>query len=144
MASVPLSTLIRRTLIRRCPVCGQGAILRSHFQMNRTCPVCQVTFWKDPGEALGAMYLDYAVAVGLFLVSWAVLDWSTKLSVFMQVVILGAISGCGVLLCYPLTRSAWTMLVYLAGGIEPSPMRLLDGGAKAPRASIERKLRLVR
>ena len=123
--------LIRRALNCQCPVCGRGAIFRSHFKMNRECPRCHVVFWKDPGESLGAMYLDYAVASFAFLASWLFLAFATSVSDTAQVFILCTIAAASVLLCYPLTRSAWTVLVYLSGGIERPQLRAIPGRKKA-------------
>jgi uncharacterized protein (DUF983 family) len=124
----PASVLIKRALNCQCPVCGRGAVFRTHFKMNRECPRCHVVFWKDPGESLGAMYLDYAVASGAFLVCWAVLAFLTHISDNIQIFILCAVAAAAVLLCYPLTRSAWTVLVYLSGGIERPHLRAIRGG----------------
>ena len=99
--------------------------------MNRECPRCHVIFWKDPGETLGAMYLDFAVAAGSFLICWAILALTTHLSDAVEMFILSAVSCGSVLLCYPLTRSAWTVLVYLSGGIERPRLRTIQGGKKA-------------
>lgn len=99
-----------------------------HFKINKTCPVCNVTFWRDPGEVLGAMYFDWAVAMGTFLVLWAALAWLTNLSELAQFFILSAASGVAVIICYPWSRSMWTVLVYLSGGIERPPLRVLPGG----------------
>ena len=128
MASESASTLIRRALKQRCPLCGSGKIFKSHFRMNKTCPVCQVTFWKDPGESLGAMYLDYAVAVGLFIAIWLILSLATNLSEFWQFVLLATVTSISIPLFYPMTRSFWTLLVYISGGIERPPMRVVRGG----------------
>jgi uncharacterized protein (DUF983 family) len=125
------AALIKCALNCRCPVCGHGAIFRSHFKMNRECPRCHVVFWKDPGESLGAMYLDYAVASASFLVCWIVLAFATNIPDRVSVFILCAIGAGSVLLCYPLTRSAWTVLVYLSGGIERPQLRAIPGGKKA-------------
>lgn len=128
MALPATSTLIYRALARRCPVCGRGAIFRSHFSMNRNCPACGVVFWKDPGESLGAMYLDYAVATAVFLIGWLPLALLTNLSDTLQIAILGALAVLSVLVFYPFTRSAWTVLVYISGGIERPRMRAIRGG----------------
>ena len=106
MAQESASVLVRRILARTCPVCGTGAIFRSHFHMNRTCPACGVVFWSDPGESLGAMYLDYAVATAVFVISWAVLAWTTDMSDVVQWTIISILAIAGVLMCYPYTRSA--------------------------------------
>ncbi|HEY6419001.1 MAG TPA: DUF983 domain-containing protein [Candidatus Binataceae bacterium] len=121
-------TLIARAIARKCPVCGRGAIFRSHFRMNRSCSNCHVVFWKDPGESLGAMYLDYAVATGAFLVCWAILSFGTNLSDLAQMVILCTIAVAAVFVFFPFTRSAWTVLIYLSGGIERPRMRAIRGG----------------
>ncbi|MGB8412753.1 MAG: hypothetical protein WCE23_08000 [Candidatus Binatus sp.] len=131
MANDSPSVLIECVLNCRCPVCRNGAIFRSHFRMNRECPRCHVVFWKDPGETLGAMYLDFAVASGAFLIGWVILAFATRLSDAVQMFFLSAIAAGSVLLCHPLTRSAWTMLVYLSGGIERPRLRTIQGGKKA-------------
>jgi uncharacterized protein (DUF983 family) len=128
VAQESASLLIGRALRKRCPVCGTGAVFASHFHMNRACPSCRAIFWKDPGESLGAMYLDYAVAAAAFLVCWAILDWTTALSDLTQLVILSVIAVGSVLLCFPYTRSAWTVLVYISGGIERPQLRVIRGG----------------
>jgi uncharacterized protein (DUF983 family) len=121
-------TLLMRALRRRCPVCGQGAMFRSHFKINTTCSVCNVTFWRDPGEVLGAMYFDWVVAMGAFLSLWAALLWLTNLSELVQFFILSLAAATAVIICYPWSRCLWTVLVYLSGGIERPPLRVLPGG----------------
>ncbi len=121
-------TLIARAIRRKCPVCGCGSIFASHFRMNRNCPQCNVVFWADPGESLGAMYLDYAVATAVFLVAWAILAWTTALSDFAQWIIISILAVASVLVCYPITRSIWTVLVYISGGIERPRLRMVRGG----------------
>ena len=139
MDRVSGKTLLKRALRRRCPVCGRGRMFRSHFKINPTCPLCHVTFWHDPGEVLGAMYLDWAVAMGTFLPLWAALCWLTNLSDISQLIILSIASATAVIICYPWSRSLWTVLVYLSGGIEPPPLRVIPGGqrpsAKAPQGT---------
>jgi uncharacterized protein (DUF983 family) len=122
------SMLIRRALARKCPVCGRGDIFATHFRMNRSCPSCGVIFWKDPGESLGAMYVDYAVATVAFLITWFILDFTTHLSDPIQVAIVGTVAVASILIFYPISRSIWTVLVYLSGGIEKPKMRAIRGG----------------
>jgi len=122
------SRLIARALRRRCPVCGRGAMFRSHFRMNRNCPSCHVLFWKDPGESLGAMYLDYAVAAASFLSAWMLISLTTAVSQLSLIITLSAVAVTGVLVLYPWSRCIWTVLVYISGGIERPPMRSIRGG----------------
>jgi uncharacterized protein (DUF983 family) len=119
-----------RALARRCPVCGRGAVFATHFRMNRACPACHVIFWRDPGEFIGAMYLDYAVAVAAFLVSWFVLARIAELSQVTLLVAVAASAVASVLAFYPWSRCLWTVLVYVSGGIERPPMRAIRGGKR--------------
>lgn len=96
--------------------------------MNRNCPACGVVFWKDPGEALGAMYVDYAIATAAFLIAWIPLAFLTQLNDTTQVVILAVIAAVSVMVFHPLSRSIWTVMVYVSGGIERPPMRAIRGG----------------
>ena len=96
--------------------------------MNRACPACNAVFWTDPGESLGAMYLDYAVATAVFLISWAILAWTTSIADPAQWIIIAILAVAGVLICYPYTRSAWTVLVYISGGMERPPLKVVRGG----------------
>jgi uncharacterized protein (DUF983 family) len=127
MGEKSAGTLIMRALRRKCPVCGRGAIFASHFRMNPTCPDCNVVFWADPGESLGAMYLDYAVATAVFITAWIVLAWTTTLSDLPQWAIMSALAVAAVLICFPYTRSVWTLLVYISGGIERPRFRIVRG-----------------
>jgi hypothetical protein len=99
--------------------------------MNRTCPNCRVVFWKDPGESLGAMYLDYAVAVGAFLLSWLALELTASIPEIEKFLVLSAVAAGSVLVFYPFTRSIWTVLVYVSGGIERPPIHVIRGRKRA-------------
>ncbi len=140
MDRVNNKTLLKRALRRRCPVCGMGAMFRSHFKINKTCPVCGVTFWRDPGEVLGAMYFDWAAAMVTFLVLWALFAWLTNVSELMQFVILSAAAAGAVVIAYPWSRSLWTVLVYLSGGIERPPLRVLPGGSHESPPSVAHRI----
>ena len=133
MAQETASTLIKRALLEKCPVCGEGAIFGSHFRMNPTCSACGVTFWADPGEGLGAMYLDYAVATAAFIVAWIILAWATSLSDVALWIIISIISVASVLILYPITRSFWTVLIYISGGIERPQLKVIRGGRTQAR-----------
>ena len=100
--------------------------------MNRECPNCHVVFWKDPGESLGAMYVDYAMAFGAFFVFWGIVSLY-DVPMVLQLVILCAVPVASLLLFYPLSRSLWTMLVFLSGGIEGPRLRVLTGRGRRPR-----------
>ena len=60
----------------RCPQCREGKLfqfgtynLGKFTKVNKERPNCQVRFEKEPRFFDGAMYISYALSVGLFLVS---------------------------------------------------------------------------
>jgi hypothetical protein len=48
-------------------------------KMNDRCPTCGLHFNREPGYFLGAMYISYALALGLFfacgLILWVLTRW---------------------------------------------------------------------
>lgn len=121
-----------RALRRKCPVCGIGDIFKSHFKMNPTCPRCGAVFFKNEGEWLGPAVLDYTVAIGGALVTWAV-------TVFIgcsEAVQLGAaavVAFGGLIGLAPWTRSFWALLLYICGEIESGDST--SAAAPPPRTS---------
>ena len=53
---------------KRCPRCGERDTFVSWFQPRNACPRCDLRFAKEEGGFLGAMSLNYLVAIGLWLV----------------------------------------------------------------------------
>jgi uncharacterized protein (DUF983 family) len=104
--------LVWRALARRCPACGRGKMFHSYFGMNSVCPSCRSVFWKNQGEWIGPMVLDYAVAVTGVLASWAALMFF-GFSETAQIVLPAAIAivlGVGVV---PWSRSFWTLFLFV-------------------------------
>ena len=61
-------------LAGKCPRCRQGKMfpypaydLKRFAKMNEDCPVCGLHFEREPGFFVGAMYVNYALAVALFV-----------------------------------------------------------------------------
>ena len=61
-------------LFFKCPACHEGDFFLSHpydltkaGDIYKSCSVCQTKFSKEPGFYYGAMYVSYAIAVGLSL-----------------------------------------------------------------------------
>ncbi|HEU5321249.1 MAG TPA: DUF983 domain-containing protein [Methylomirabilota bacterium] len=76
-----LSRGLRRALALRCPRCGRAPLFRSRFAMFAECAACGLTFERAQGYWVGAIYVNYAVTVGItmagFLLLWRVADLST-------------------------------------------------------------------
>jgi uncharacterized protein (DUF983 family) len=63
MAAAPPSWLTA-ILRQRCPRCRQGRVFRGPIAMNPSCPVCGLSFEREEGYFLGAMYISYGISVG--------------------------------------------------------------------------------
>jgi uncharacterized protein (DUF983 family) len=57
-----------RGLRKRCPRCGERDTFVSWFKPRRACPRCDLRFAKEEGGFLGAMTLNYVIAIGIWLV----------------------------------------------------------------------------
>lgn len=81
---------------QRCPRCRLGrmfhhSIFRGWPKMHLRCPVCDLLFNREPGYFLGAMYISYAVGLGIVAVLsvlvWAVTAWGLIKDVIAAVVL---------------------------------------------------------
>ena len=61
----------------KCPKCHEGQFFVSHPYNLKTigdiltnCPNCNEKYEKEPGFYFGAMFISYALTVGLFLTLW--------------------------------------------------------------------------
>ena len=112
--------LVWRALSRKCPSCGRGRMFRSYFGMNPACPACGAVFWKNEGEWIGPVVIDYAVAVTGVLASWAGLMFFS-FSEFAQITIPAIIA---VILCVgmlPWSRSFWTLFLFVTNEMTAAP-----------------------
>ncbi len=68
-------TMLQGILKQRCPRCREGKMFlhsplsyRKFDKMNETCPVCSLRFEVEPGFFWGAMYISYALSIGIMFV----------------------------------------------------------------------------
>jgi uncharacterized protein (DUF983 family) len=54
----------------RCPKCREGRIFGLQNRPNPRCPVCGLSFNREEGYFLGAMYFSYFLAVGFLVLSY--------------------------------------------------------------------------
>src|SRR5438045_6134383 len=64
----------------KCPRCRKGNVftyssgkLFRFAAMNSTCPHCNASLIPEPGFYFGAMFVSYAINVGIFVACWLVL-----------------------------------------------------------------------
>lgn len=107
----------------KCPQCREGNLfthgpynLKHFMKTHKHCAVCDVRFEREPRFFDGAMYISYALSVGLFLVS-AYIIYSFFNPDSENVYLIAIISE--VFLLYPLMfRYSRIFYLYIFGGLK--------------------------
>jgi uncharacterized protein (DUF983 family) len=112
---VSASRALLRGSRKRCPRCGERDTFVGWFQTRTACPRCDLPFAREAGGFLGAMTLNYAVAVSVWLVVFVAGIAMTVPEV--PVVPLLAVSA-GVLIgvplwFYPSSKMIWAAVEFL-------------------------------
>ncbi|PJF21412.1 MAG: hypothetical protein CUN56_11225 [Phototrophicales bacterium] len=102
---------------RRCPECERGGLFVNHFQMRATCAYCDARFFRDPGDAMGAVFINVVISelsalAGFFFVHQAIHPpMILQLLFWIPYVLLFS------LWFYPIARGMWVAILYLTGGV---------------------------
>ncbi len=113
--------VLLRGLRKRCPRCGDRNTFVGWFHLRKVCPRCDLRFQKEQGGFLGAMTLNYVVAIGLWLVVFAIGVATTVPDV--PVVPLMAVSAVVLvavpLWFYPRSKMLWAAVEFLVQRADP-------------------------
>jgi uncharacterized protein (DUF983 family) len=117
---------------KRCPRCGQRRIFDGFFTLKTRCPSCDLRFEREEGGFLGAMAINYAVAIGFWLV---VMGIGIALTVPVVPVAPLLAMSIGVLTAvpvwfYPRSKTLWAAIEFLVVRSEP--------GYRSPRLRDDR------
>lgn len=93
--------------------------VRRMFGMHQQCSHCEFTFEREPGYFYGAMYVSYAMVVGLFLVIGFVLY--KLLGISDLIVFLITIPSTTVLLMPLIFRYSRIIFLHVFGGVKYRP-----------------------
>lgn len=104
--------MLVRGFSRRCPDCGSGSLFDRYFSMVDRCPRCDVSFERDEGYWVGAMIVNTAFAILVFLaivvggiaISWPDVPWNTLLIASISSMIIVPIA------LYPTSKTVWVAL----------------------------------
>ncbi|MEQ8762752.1 MAG: DUF983 domain-containing protein [Planctomycetota bacterium] len=76
--------MIRRLwaiLTQRCPRCLKGRVFCGLFKTHDTCPTCGLSYQREPGYFLGAMYFSYGFGVAIVApITWYLIERDTDLT----------------------------------------------------------------
>ncbi len=116
-----LRETIRRALRLRCPNCGRGLLFRRWFAMRPECTICWLSYFREEGYYLGAMFLNFIFSALLIIFIYCVLlllrfSTLTDVSTTRQVL---AWIGFGTFLCLGLVRHSYSLWLGLDFWISP-------------------------
>jgi uncharacterized protein (DUF983 family) len=82
MAEHTTAQTLSDILHQRCPRCRSGTIFRYSIfrgfpKMYDRCPVCGLTYDREPGYFLGAMYVSYGIGVVTVAILAAIIWYAT-------------------------------------------------------------------
>jgi uncharacterized protein (DUF983 family) len=106
---------IVRGFRKQCPRCGAPDTFVSWFQTRTACPRCDLRFAKEEGGFLGAMTLNYLVAIGIWLIVLVVGIVLTVPDVaVVPLLVASAVVLIGVpLWFYPRSKMIWAAVEFL-------------------------------
>lgn len=98
-----------RAMLLRCPRCGAGGQFHHWVEMNDDCVNCGMHFERVEGYWLGSVALNLGATMGLFLVvfvglmviTWPDVPWTTVLIVVV------AITAITPIVFHPWSRTLW-------------------------------------
>ena len=110
-----------RGLRKRCPRCAARDCFSSWFNLKALCPRCGLRFEKEEGGFLGAMVLNYSLAIGLWV---AVMVVGLVLTVPDVPVVPLMVASLLVLVpvplwFYPRSKMAWATIEFLVARSDP-------------------------
>jgi uncharacterized protein (DUF983 family) len=116
-----LSTVLLRGARKRCPRCGERQIWQGWFTIRARCPFCDLRFEREEGGFLGAMALNYAVAVIAWVVVLVVGLILTVPDVPVAPLLAASILVIVVTLLwfYPRSKTIWAAIEFLVARSDP-------------------------
>ena len=113
-ATIPLMTVIRRGLARRCPNCGEGAVLTGYLTRVEACSSC--------GEDLSHLSADDGpawatlIVVGHVLAPFLIIfGRDERIPVWMAIAVLSVMMLAGVWWCLPRFKGLFIALIWRIG-----------------------------
>ncbi len=115
-----MPTLLRGAA-KRCPRCGERDTFLSWFRMRTACPRCEWRFEKEQGGYLGAMVVNYGVAIGLWLVALTVglVITVPEVPVLPLTIVSVIVLVLVPIAFYPRSKTIWAAVEYLVLRSEP-------------------------
>ncbi len=112
--------MLRRGLLRRCPVCGRRGLFR-HLRMVERCPRCGLRFERADGTWSGALGLNTMVVFSLLfvvLLGGTLATWP-DVAVVPIATAAAAVALLGPLLFFPTSKTLWLAIELCMHPLQP-------------------------
>ncbi|HET6969018.1 MAG TPA: DUF983 domain-containing protein [Ornithinibacter sp.] len=114
--------LVRRGLLRRCPLCGGGDMFETFFQVRDRCPRCNFPIQREEGHWLGAVGINTIVTFTLLFVTMAVsflltIDERRALPILVPCFL---VAGLTPLLFFGSSQTLWSAIDLAMRPLEPA------------------------
>jgi uncharacterized protein (DUF983 family) len=103
-----------------CPRCGEGRLFRGPFSMHDRCAVCHLTFEREPGYFVGAIYINYAVTAILTISGFLLVDHYADLALEAEIALWSLFGIAFPLFFFRHSKSFWLALDHLVDPEEPT------------------------
>ena len=121
--------ILGRGVHLRCPRCGAGPLFRGPFTMHPECLICGLTFEREQGYFVGAIYVNYGATALLLVAGSVALERFTDISLAWQLTLWGAFAIVFPLGFFRHSRSLWMSLDYIVNPADESPPGGTGGGS---------------
>jgi uncharacterized protein (DUF983 family) len=115
-------------LLLRCPNCRRGRLFDSWFRMKERCACCGLSFYRESGYYVGAIYINYGVTVVVVAVSvflFQAVPERFELAFFLLLAVISSLA------LFPHSRSLWIAIDYWISPwkpVGPRPEQSLNAG----------------
>ena len=118
-----VAQILRRGLRLRCPRCGTGALFERWLTMRPACAACGLSFEREAGYWVGAIYVNYALTVALALGGYFALAAWTTIGTGAQVALWSAFVIVFPFGSFRHSKALWLALDHLMDPVEPGAGR---------------------
>jgi uncharacterized protein (DUF983 family) len=108
-------------LRKRCPRCAERRIFRSWLHLIERCPNCDLRFEREQGGFLGAMTINFLVAVVVWITIFVVVLVFTVPDVPVTPLLIASVVLLVVvpLWFYPRSKTLWAAIEFLVARSDP-------------------------
>ena len=116
-----VATVLLRGWHKRCPRCGARGIFGSRLHLIDRCPNCDLRFEREQGGFLGAMTINYLVAVLVWVAMFVVVLVFTVPDVPVVPLMIASVVVLALtpIWFYPRSKTLWAAIEFLVARSDP-------------------------